>query len=103
VGVPKAESDAIIRYLTELIATTQEAHVRFQWGVNDVAIWDNRVTTHTASFEFRPHRRHGTRVTTTAEKPYLDPAGKSQEKELNTKWGLPQVNKNGTLQSNFND
>lgn len=44
VGVPKTESDAIIRYLTEVIATTQEIHVRFQWGKNDVAFWDNRST-----------------------------------------------------------
>lgn len=44
VGVPKAESDAIIRFLCEIIATTQEAHVRFQWQKNDVALWDNRIT-----------------------------------------------------------
>lgn len=43
VGVPKAESNAIINYLNELIATTQEIHVRFQWQKNDVAFWDNRV------------------------------------------------------------
>ena len=43
VGVPKTESDAIIRYLNEVIATTQEFHVRYQWGQNDVAFWDNRV------------------------------------------------------------
>lgn len=44
VGVPKIESDAIIKYLTEVITTTQEMHVRFQWGKNDVAFWDNRST-----------------------------------------------------------
>jgi taurine dioxygenase len=44
VGVPKLESDSIIKYLTEIVATTQEAHVRFQWGKNDVAFWDNRST-----------------------------------------------------------
>ena len=44
VGVPKTESDAIIRYLTEVISTTQEMHIRFQWGKNDVAFWDNRST-----------------------------------------------------------
>ena len=43
VGVPKLESDRIIGYLQEVIATTQEAHVRFQWGKNDVAYWDNRI------------------------------------------------------------
>lgn len=44
VGIPKAEGDAIMKYLSEIIATTQEAHVRFQWNKNDVAFWDNRVT-----------------------------------------------------------
>ena len=43
VGVPKVESDAIIHYLNEVISTTQELHVRFQWQKNDVAFWDNRV------------------------------------------------------------
>ena len=43
VGVPKAESNAIINYLNELIATTTEIHARFQWQKNDVAFWDNRI------------------------------------------------------------
>lgn len=44
VGIPKVESDAIINYLTEVISTTQEAHVRFQLNKGDVAFWDNRST-----------------------------------------------------------
>jgi sulfonate dioxygenase len=44
VGIPKLESNAIIKYLSEVIATTQESHVRFQWAKDDVAFWDNRVT-----------------------------------------------------------
>ncbi|KIW81828.1 hypothetical protein Z517_04854 [Fonsecaea pedrosoi CBS 271.37] len=103
VGVPRAESDAIIRYLNELITTTQEAHVRLQWGKHDVAIWDNRCTIHSATFGFQPHRRHGVRVTVTGEKPYFDPVGKSQEEEYNKKWGLPQPNKDGSGRSNYND
>jgi sulfonate dioxygenase len=43
VGIPKIESDAIISYLNEVISTTQEFHVRFQWQKNDVAFWDNRI------------------------------------------------------------
>lgn len=43
VGVPKVESNAIIRYLNEVISTTPELHVRFQLRKNDVAFWDNRV------------------------------------------------------------
>jgi sulfonate dioxygenase len=103
VGVPKAESDAIMRYLTELIATTQEAHVRFQWGKNDVAIWDNRCTNHTATYGFSPHRRHAVRVTPIAERPYFSDEGRSQEVEHNTQCGLPQTNKDGSRVSNYND
>lgn len=44
VGVPKVESDAILAYLNEVVVTTPELHVRFQWGEGDVAFWDNRVT-----------------------------------------------------------
>lgn len=43
VGVPKTESDHIMSYLNEIIATTQEIHCRFQWGKYDVAFWDNRI------------------------------------------------------------
>lgn len=44
VGIPKVESDVIISYLNEVVATTQEFHVCFQWGKDDVAFWDNRIT-----------------------------------------------------------
>ncbi|THC97330.1 hypothetical protein EYZ11_003164 [Aspergillus tanneri] len=103
VGIPKTESDAIIRYLTEVIATTQEIHARFQWGENDVAIWDNRTTNHSASYGFAPHRRHAVRVACHAERPVLDPAGKSQEEEYIALYNLPAVNKDGSRQSNYND
>ncbi|KAI9769336.1 MAG: hypothetical protein M1835_006712 [Candelina submexicana] len=103
VGVPKVESDAIIRYLNEVIATTQEIHVRYQWRKNDVAFWDNRVCNHSASYGFAPHRRHAVRVACHAERPVFDPAGKSQEEDLNARFGLPQVNKDGSGRSNYND
>ncbi|KAI9734884.1 MAG: hypothetical protein M1834_001964 [Cirrosporium novae-zelandiae] len=103
VGIPKTESDCIINYLSEVIATTQEAHVRFLWGKNDVAFWDNRITNHSATYGFAPHRRHAVRVACHAERPVLDVAGKSQEEELNARYGLPPVNKDGSGQSNYND
>ncbi|KAI9709538.1 MAG: hypothetical protein M1820_003298 [Bogoriella megaspora] len=102
-GIPKVESDHICSYLSEIIATTQEGHVRFQWGKNDVAFWDNRVTNHTATYGFAPHRRHAVRVACQGERPVFDPSGKSQEEEFGVKWGLPPVNKDGSGQSNYND
>ena len=43
VGVPKAESDAILASLFSQIAQNYTSHVRYRWEANDVAIWDNRV------------------------------------------------------------
>ena len=120
VGIPKTESDAIIHYLNEVTATTQESHVRFQWGKNDVAFWDNRICVspiacgasnsiadknqnHSASYGFAPHRRHAVRVACHAERPVFDPSGKSQEEESNALYGLPMIDKNGAGQSNYND
>lgn len=121
VGIPKSESNAIIGYLNEIISTTQEIHVRYQWQKNDVAIWDNRicvskryglfiilcltnkVQNHSASYGFTGHLRHAVRVASQAERPFFDPAGKSQEEELSARFGLPKVDKDGTRQSNYND
>ncbi|KAF2428973.1 TauD-domain-containing protein [Tothia fuscella] len=103
VGIPKIESDHIIAMLNELIATTQEFHVRFQWGKNDVAFWDNRVCNHSATYGFGPHRRHGVRVAAQGEKPYFDVNGTSQEEEFLRERGLPQVNKDGSGLQNYND
>ncbi|GAB7355927.1 hypothetical protein MBLNU459_g6569t1 [Dothideomycetes sp. NU459] len=103
VGVPKTESNHIIDYLQEIVATTNELHARFQWGNNDVAFWDNRICNHSASYGFAPHRRHAVRVACHAERPVFDPNGKSQEEELNARYGLPPVNKDGAGQSNYND
>ncbi|MCJ1312008.1 hypothetical protein MMC25_005682 [Agyrium rufum] len=103
VGIPKLESDAIIAYLNEVISTTQELHVRYQWHKNDVAFWDNRICNHSASYGFAPHRRHAVRVCCHAEKPYLDPNSVSQEDDLHEKYGIPKVNKDGSGQSNYND
>ncbi|RYN75274.1 hypothetical protein AA0117_g6558 [Alternaria alternata] len=104
VGVPKTESDHIISFLTEIIATSPEVHARFQWNEGDVAFWDNRVTqNHSATYGFAPHRRHAVRVTVRAERPYLDPKSKSQEEELSEKYGVPRANKDGSGVVNYND
>ena len=103
VGIPKIESDHIINMLNEIVSTTQEIHARFQWNKNDVAFWDNRICNHSASYGFSPHRRHAVRVAAQGERPYFDPAGKSQEEELNKLWGRPQVNKDGSGLQNYND
>lgn len=103
VGIPKLESDLIINYLNDIVTTTQEAHVRFQWGKDDVAFWDNRVCNHSATFGFTPHRRHAVRVACQGERPYLDPKGKSQEEDWAARYGLKVPSKDGSGQGNYND
>jgi len=52
VGVPKTESDAVIAFLNEVVATSPELHARFQWRQGDVAFWDNRCTVCYHRFSF---------------------------------------------------
>jgi sulfonate dioxygenase len=102
-GIPKTESDHVISLLNEIVATSPEYHARFRWEAGDVALWDNRVTNHSATYGFAPHRRHAVRVTATAERPYLDKESKSQEEDLAEKWGIPRASKDGSGIVNYND
>ncbi|RLN71490.1 hypothetical protein BBJ28_00021673, partial [Nothophytophthora sp. Chile5] len=53
------------------ITEGHEFQVRFRWTKNAVALWDNRVTAHYATFDYLPGNRHAVRVTTQGEIPYL--------------------------------
>ncbi|EPT01675.1 hypothetical protein FOMPIDRAFT_1059637 [Fomitopsis schrenkii] len=68
-GVPKAESDAVLQLLFLQIAENVDFQVRFHWEPNSIAFWDNRVVTHSATFDFWPHTRHALRATPHGEKP----------------------------------
>ena len=43
VGVPKAESDAILQFLFHQISENPDFQVRFRWERDSIAFWDNRV------------------------------------------------------------
>ncbi|KAA8912348.1 hypothetical protein TRICI_003518 [Trichomonascus ciferrii] len=101
-GIPKAESEAILNYLFNLIATAQEYTVRFKWNKQDVAIWDNRITYHSAIYGFYPHKRHAVRVTTHGEAPYFDENGTSQQDTIDEALGIKR-NMDGTKKANYND
>ena len=82
VGPTADESDVLLKYLFELVSNNHDLQVRFTWSVNnppgvgDIAIWDNRSTFHTPTFDFQKKLRKGDRVVSLGEKPYYDPAGK---------------------------
>jgi sulfonate dioxygenase len=69
-------SRTLLDTLYRTIAEAYEYQVRWKWTKNAVAIWDNRATYHTGISDYFPHLRHGLRVATQAEKPYLDPESK---------------------------
>ncbi|GLB40278.1 putative taurine catabolism dioxygenase TauD, TfdA family protein [Lyophyllum shimeji] len=90
IGVPKAESDAILTFLFRQISENPDHQVRFKWERNSVAIWDNRVVFHSATFDFWPATRHALRATPHGEKPisvadYEEQTGKqAKDRQLAT-------------------
>jgi alpha-ketoglutarate-dependent taurine dioxygenase len=54
VEVTRDESDAILDYLFRHISQNHDLQVRFKWNKNDIAIWDNRSTYHTATYGSPP-------------------------------------------------
>ncbi|KLO16107.1 alpha-ketoglutarate-dependent sulfonate dioxygenase [Schizopora paradoxa] len=69
VGVSKAESDAILQFLFHQISENPDFQVRFRWEKDSLALWDNRIVTHSATFDFWPQRRHALRATPHGERP----------------------------------
>ena len=67
-GLPRDESDGILRYLYEHMANPL-FQCRFRWRENSMAFWDNRCAQHRAMWDYWPHTRAGTRVTVKGERP----------------------------------
>ncbi|KAF7910966.1 uncharacterized protein EAF01_002474 [Botrytis porri] len=83
VGFDKAESDLILGYLYDVYEKNVDIQVRFRWTAGTSAIWDNRSTIHNASWDYEgTEERHGTRVTSLAEKPYYEEGAKSRREAL---------------------
>jgi sulfonate dioxygenase len=112
VGVPKVESDTILNFLFQQIRNL-DFQVRFHWEPNSIAFWDNRIVTHTATFDFWPQRRHALRVTPHGDRPesvedYEQRTGKvakDRQIEIWKQQGIepPQVQKGVSRASGYND
>lgn len=73
VGLDPGESDAILNYLYSVYEGNVDIQVRFKWTAGASALWDNRITMHNASYDYEGREeRHGTRVTSLAEKPVFE-------------------------------
>ncbi|KAG5359229.1 Alpha-ketoglutarate-dependent taurine dioxygenase [Yarrowia sp. C11] len=82
VGVTPDESASLLDLLFRNLSQGHDAQVRFKWHENDVAIWDNRSTFHSATFDTEAGDRLGHRVLSIGEKPYLDVNSKGYKAAL---------------------
>lgn len=98
--VPPYESDNILKFITELIATQQNSTIRVQYEDDDVVFWDNRSTYHAATYDHWPQLRHGYRISAQAERPIVNPNGKSQRDTILEAIGEKRVNTKEFLKSN---
>ncbi|KAG6852453.1 hypothetical protein C0991_011819 [Blastosporella zonata] len=80
------ESDDVLSYLRQHVSENHDLQVRYRWKKNDIAIWDNRVTFHTATNDYGDQHRQGNRVVSIGERPYFDPNSKSRRAAL----GIPR-------------
>jgi taurine dioxygenase len=67
--VSAKESDALLTFLFAH-AARPEFTLRWQWSVDDVAFWDNRVTHHYAVADYLPERRIMHRATVIGDRPF---------------------------------
>jgi alpha-ketoglutarate-dependent taurine dioxygenase len=82
--VTELESKALLKWFGRLIVDNHDLQVRFKWkNVNDIAIWDNRSTFHTATYDHEGFgERYGVRAVSVGEKPFFDPESKSKSEDL---------------------
>lgn len=66
--VPQHESDAVLALLYAHIPSPDWS-VRWRWRAGDVALWDNRATSHYAAADYGDQRRIMHRVTLAGERP----------------------------------
>lgn len=72
VQLKQEESDSVLNFLYAHQAQGADFQARFRWAKGSVAVWDNRITAHTAILDYKGNeRRHAVRVTPQAERPYL--------------------------------
>jgi sulfonate dioxygenase len=71
VGLKREESESILNFLYDHIDKSSDNQVRVKWAPNTVVVWDNRITAHSANFDFKEsgETRHGARITPQAERP----------------------------------
>jgi alpha-ketoglutarate-dependent taurine dioxygenase len=82
-GLTELESKALLKWFHRLLVDNHDLQVRFKWkNVNDIAIWDNRSTFHTATYDIEGQgERYGVRAVSIGEKPFLSKTGSTGRRE----------------------
>lgn len=78
----------ILQYLNNICIHAIDCQARVKWDKGSVAIWDNSVTWHSATFDYE-EERVGDRASSIGERPYLDPASQLKKdalREAGVKW-----------------
>ena len=82
-GLKPSESELIRKFSLGLLTQQHTAQVRYRWGKNDLAVWDNCSTFHAAAFDYDGlGRRSGVHAVACGERPYFDRNSRSRRAEL---------------------
>lgn len=76
-----------MKWFYKLLIDNHDLQVRFKWkNANDLAIWDNRSTFHSATYDIEGHgERYGVRAVSIGEAPFFDSESKSRQDDLRAK------------------
>ncbi|OCF34067.1 sulfonate dioxygenase [Kwoniella heveanensis BCC8398] len=90
-GFQHSEAQAILRKLFQVYEQNTDIQVRFKWSPRTSALWDNRISIHSAVYDYLDEQtnepRHGTRVSSLAERPI--PVGPNVGVSRREALGLP--------------
>ena len=90
VGVPKQESDTVLKLLYEMMIVNSDLTLRVKWQEKTLVLWHNAVVNHSATYDHwtpeKTCRRHAIRFAATGEIPSLyrpdGSEGKSRQEDL---------------------
>lgn len=81
--VSPIEATLIKKFIEDTLVSSHDIQARVKWGANDLVVWDNRSTYHTATNDYFTHDdREGIRTISIGERPYFDSNSTLQSDEF---------------------
>lgn len=94
--VTARESNMILDFVSSIIHNNHDLQLRFQWGQDDVAIWDNRSVFHAMTYDYDDSiTRLGMHFSGVGEVPYLDPESCTRKEWFDAQVQPADGNENG--------